>query len=111
MAAMDQSDSRATLFCQNYYQVAASLAVAQFGKEVAQNASKFDWQNFNNATLKRLFDKISGLGTAAQQDQAKLEEVSIACRYMQIRQMSFVSSWQSPSCVFFFKNVVNENTS
>eukprot|EP00058_Branchiostoma_floridae_P009194 XP_002594682.1 hypothetical protein BRAFLDRAFT_104841 [Branchiostoma floridae] len=55
-------------------QVAASLAVAQFGKEVAQNASKFDWQNFNNATLKRLFHSISSLGTAAQQDQAKLEE-------------------------------------
>ncbi|XP_035658124.1 angiotensin-converting enzyme-like [Branchiostoma floridae] len=57
-------------------QVAASLAVAQFGKEVAQNASKFDWQNFNNATLKRLFHSISSLGTAAQQDQAKLEELN-----------------------------------
>ncbi|CAH1242075.1 ACE [Branchiostoma lanceolatum] len=57
-------------------QVEASLAAAQFDKEVAQNASRFDWQNFNNATLKRLFDKITGLGTAAQTDQAKLEELN-----------------------------------
>ncbi|XP_035658126.1 angiotensin-converting enzyme-like [Branchiostoma floridae] len=57
-------------------QIEASLAEARFHKEVAQNASRFDWQNFNNATLKRLFDKISGLGTAAQQDQAKLEELN-----------------------------------
>ncbi|XP_019613690.1 PREDICTED: angiotensin-converting enzyme-like, partial [Branchiostoma belcheri] len=56
--------------------VEASLAEAQFDKEVSQNASRFDWQNFNNATLKRLFDKITGLGTAAQTDQAKLEELN-----------------------------------
>ncbi|KAI8513678.1 hypothetical protein Bbelb_080020 [Branchiostoma belcheri] len=56
--------------------VEARLAEDQFLKEVARNASRFDWQNFNNATLKRLFDKITGLGTAAQTDQAKLQELN-----------------------------------
>ncbi|XP_035679968.1 angiotensin-converting enzyme-like, partial [Branchiostoma floridae] len=56
--------------------VEASLAEARSDEEVAQNASRFDWQNFNNATLKRLFGKITVLGTAAQQDRTKLKELN-----------------------------------
>ncbi|KAI8513657.1 hypothetical protein Bbelb_079810 [Branchiostoma belcheri] len=42
----------------------ANFIEAHFDRQAAQIASSFDWQNFNNATLKRLFRKITLLGTA-----------------------------------------------
>ncbi|XP_078661600.1 angiotensin-converting enzyme 2-like [Branchiostoma floridae x Branchiostoma belcheri] len=42
----------------------ANFIEAHFDRQAAQIASSFDWQNFSNATLKRLFRKITLLGTA-----------------------------------------------
>ncbi|ESO94196.1 hypothetical protein LOTGIDRAFT_215685 [Lottia gigantea] len=53
-----------------------SLKTANFAKEVAANASMFDWENFHNETRKRQFSFVAQLGTSAMKDVAKLKRVS-----------------------------------
>ena len=48
-----------------YFQIKASEKVASFLKESSQNASKFDWRNFQDANLKRLFSFITDIGSAS----------------------------------------------
>lgn len=55
---------------------ASSLEFSAFSKEAAQNASKYDWKNFQNETVKRLFEKISSLGFSAVNDTEKLRLIS-----------------------------------
>ncbi|XP_064597980.1 angiotensin-converting enzyme-like [Liolophura sinensis] len=57
-------------------QVAASLKFSQFQKAASVNASKFDSANFQNQTLKRLFNKIRDVGTSALQDEQKQEQLA-----------------------------------
>ncbi|XP_078592961.1 angiotensin-converting enzyme-like [Branchiostoma floridae x Branchiostoma japonicum] len=57
-------------------QVELNLEVAKFAKEAATNASEYDWENFSNVTVKRLFSMITTLGTAALEDEEKLEQLN-----------------------------------
>ena len=52
-----------------------SVKVAGFEKEGYRNASLFDWKNFQNNTLKRLFTKMTDIGISALEDQDKLHDV------------------------------------
>jgi hypothetical protein len=36
----------------------------------------FDWKNFKNATLKRMFLALTNIGVSALEDKAKIKEVS-----------------------------------
>ncbi|CAH1773416.1 unnamed protein product [Owenia fusiformis] len=45
--------------------VEAKLVEAAFEKEVAANASRFNWTAFQNETLKRIFKKASDIGSAS----------------------------------------------
>ena len=40
------------------------MILAKLEMEGYQNASRFDWQNMNNATLKRLFKFVVDIGTS-----------------------------------------------
>ncbi|XP_035678813.1 angiotensin-converting enzyme-like [Branchiostoma floridae] len=69
-----------------------------FEKEMAGKASRFDWQNFNNATLKRLFGKITTLGPEAQRDWLKEVDLSLVCWYMaHIYSTGKVCEYDNPS--------------
>ena len=57
------------------FKVNYSVKVAGFEKEVYRNASLFDWKNFQNNTLKRLFTKMTDIGISALEDQDKLHDV------------------------------------
>ncbi|XP_048726863.2 angiotensin-converting enzyme-like isoform X2 [Ostrea edulis] len=54
----------------------SSLKMAEFDKEIAANASKFDYKSFSNETLKRLFTKIVNIGFAATNDSDQLKAIS-----------------------------------
>ncbi|XP_052094708.1 uncharacterized protein LOC127730371 [Mytilus californianus] len=53
-----------------------SVTVANFEKEAYRNASMYEWKNFKNETLKRLFKKITDIGTSALEDKEKLHDLS-----------------------------------
>jgi hypothetical protein len=57
------------------FKVNYSVKVAGFEKEGYRNASLFDWKNFQNNTLKRLFTKMTDIGISALEDQDKLHDV------------------------------------
>lgn len=50
---------------------------AEFKKEMADLANLYDWQLFTDEDLRRLFSKITDIGTAVQGDQDKLAKVKI----------------------------------
>ncbi|XP_039447371.1 angiotensin-converting enzyme-like isoform X2 [Culex pipiens pallens] len=52
----------------------ASVESALFSKEVARELRKYDWQNFKNGDLKRMFKKMTDLGYAAL-PEAKFTEL------------------------------------
>ncbi|XP_064643851.1 angiotensin-converting enzyme-like isoform X1 [Lineus longissimus] len=55
-------------------QLNASLRESEFSKETFKNASLFDWRNFKNETLKKMFKDLSNIGIAALDDKAKVKE-------------------------------------
>ncbi len=55
-------------------QVEQSVARALFLKEAAQNTTRFDWRNFEDADMRRRFSKIADIGTAALPKE-KIERV------------------------------------
>ena len=46
-----------------------------FDKEVAENTTLFDWENFEDLDVKRQFSKLSTIGTAKLSED-KIERVS-----------------------------------
>ena len=48
--------------------------MSKYEKEVALNASEFDWRNFQDDELKRQFNKLVILGTSGL-DESDVEEV------------------------------------
>ncbi|XP_071103349.1 angiotensin-converting enzyme-like [Haliotis cracherodii] len=56
--------------------VATNLEEAAFTKQSAKNASMFEWWNYQNATLQRMFASIADIGTAAMPDETKLERLN-----------------------------------
>ena len=54
-----------------------SLSIADFDKKMAQNASTFNPDGFENSTLKRLFKKIMNIGFAATNDSEQLKAVGL----------------------------------
>ncbi|XP_061182126.1 angiotensin-converting enzyme-like [Saccostrea echinata] len=54
----------------------SSLMIAEFDKMIAENASRFDHQNFINETLKRLFKKITSIGFAATNDSEQMKAIT-----------------------------------
>nr|XP_034299429.1 uncharacterized protein LOC117680950 isoform X2 [Crassostrea gigas] len=58
--------------------VNSSVEIAEFRKEMADLANLYDWHLFKDEKLKRLFSRITDIGTAVQDDtakQAKMTEV------------------------------------
>lgn len=49
--------------------------MAEFDKEIAANASGYNYKSFSNETLKRLFTKIVNIGFAATNDSDQLKAV------------------------------------
>ena len=52
------------------------MKVSLFDKEVAENTTLFDWENFDDLDVKRQFSKLSTIGTAKLSED-KIERVSI----------------------------------
>lgn len=55
--------------------VNSSVEIAEFRKEMADLANLYDWHLFKDEKLKRLFTKITDIGTAVQDDTEKLAKV------------------------------------
>ncbi|ESO94198.1 hypothetical protein LOTGIDRAFT_161404 [Lottia gigantea] len=53
-----------------------SLKLALFDQAVEANASRYDWKNFSDTDLNRLFSKLVDIGTAAMTDKVKLERLN-----------------------------------
>lgn len=60
-----------------FFQLAYSEISKAFTNEASANASKFDWQNFQNKTLKNVFQGLANKGWAALSD-AEFTEVSLS---------------------------------
>ncbi|XP_055997291.1 uncharacterized protein LOC130047084 isoform X2 [Ostrea edulis] len=58
--------------------VSSSVEHAEFKKEMADLANLYDWQLFTDEDLRRLFSKITDIGTAVQGDQDKLAKMNEA---------------------------------
>lgn len=54
----------------------SSLKIAEFDKEIAANASRFNHESFTNETLKRLFKKITSIGFAATNDSEQMKAIT-----------------------------------
>ncbi|XP_055957045.1 angiotensin-converting enzyme [Patella vulgata] len=59
-------------------QVAATVKLSEFNKEAANNASTFDWKNFNDADIKRQMKKVSDIGPDALKDAKKVQQLNEA---------------------------------
>lgn len=55
--------------------VNSSVEIAEFRKEMADLANLYDWHLFKDEKLKRLFTRITDIGTAVQDDTTKLAKV------------------------------------
>lgn len=55
--------------------VNSSVEIAEFRKEMADLANLYDWHLFKDEKLKRLFSRITDIGTAVQDDTAKQAKV------------------------------------
>lgn len=55
--------------------VNSSVEIAEFRKEMADLANLYDWHLFKDEKLKRLFTRITDIGTAVQDDTKKLAKV------------------------------------
>lgn len=51
------------------------MEIAEFRKEMADLANLYDWHLFKDEKLKRLFSRITDIGTAVQDDTAKQAKV------------------------------------
>lgn len=56
--------------------VNSSVEIAEFRKEMADLANLYDWHLFKDEKLKRLFSRITDIGTAVQEDTAKQAKVT-----------------------------------
>lgn len=56
--------------------VYSSVEIAEFRKEMADLANLYDWHLFKDEKLKRLFSRITDIGTAVQDDTAKQAKVT-----------------------------------
>ncbi|XP_062576365.1 uncharacterized protein LOC134238260 [Saccostrea cucullata] len=58
--------------------VKSSVEMAEFKKEMADLVTLYDWQQFEDEDLKRLFSKITDIGTSVQEDTDKLAQMNQA---------------------------------
>lgn len=56
--------------------VNSSVEIAEFRKEMADLANLYDWHLFKDEKLRRLFSRITDIGTAVQDDTAKQAKVT-----------------------------------
>ncbi|KAL4229123.1 hypothetical protein ACF0H5_012162 [Mactra antiquata] len=54
----------------------ADLDLSDFKKEVAENVSGYDWQNYKDKQLKRRLVKMADIGTSALKDKVKLKQLA-----------------------------------
>ena len=57
------------------FQTEENVEMSLFDKEVAENTTLFDWENFEDLDVKRQFSKLSTIGTAKLSED-KIERVS-----------------------------------
>ena len=69
-------------------QVEAGLRVAEHKKAVWKNISKFDWQNFQDESVKRQFKLLSVLGVSAL-PKDKLERVCYSILLKFLKNLKF----------------------